>query len=133
MIHQARSGLLQLDQVIGGDSSTASRTIREVLEEKHSNASPPHADAILRDDPTNDVFHPILFDSITAEVIRVSAIHVEGSVGPSGVDAMSWRWLCTAFGQKSNDLCSALAAFARSICTMYVDPSGLTHPVASSH
>ena len=39
---------------------------------------------------------------------------------------MSWRRLCTAFGQKSNDLCSALAAFARRICTTYVDPSGLT-------
>jgi len=36
-------------------------------------------------------FHPILFDSITADVIRTSALHTEGSAGPSGVDAMSWR------------------------------------------
>ena len=123
---QAKSGLLRLDQVIGGYSSTAGRTVREILEEKHPNASPVHADAILCDDPTNDDFHPIVFDGITSEVIRVSALHTEGSAGPSGVDAMSWRRLCTAFGQKSNDLCSALAAFARSICTTYVDLSGLT-------
>ena len=38
---------------------------------------------------------------------------------------MNWRRFCTAFGQKSNDLCSALAALARRICTTYVDPSSL--------
>ena len=38
---------------------------------------------------------------------------------------MSWRWICTAFGQKFNDLCSALASVARRICTTYVDPSNL--------
>ena len=86
---EGKFSLLRLDQVIGGDSSTAKRTVREILEEKHPNASPSNADAILCDDPTNDVFHPILFDSITAEVIRVFALHVEGSAGPSWVDAMA--------------------------------------------
>ena len=39
---------------------------------------------------------------------------------------MIWRRLCTVFGAKSNDLCSALAACARRICsTTYVDPIGL--------
>jgi len=38
---------------------------------------------------------------------------------------MSWRRFCTAFGQKSNELCSALAAFARRISTTFVDPSSL--------
>ena len=38
---------------------------------------------------------------------------------------MLWRRFCTAFGMKSNDLCSALAACARRICTTYVDPSSL--------
>ena len=33
---------------------------------------------------------------------------------------------CTSFGEKSNELCSAIAAFARRICTTYIDPSGLT-------
>ena len=41
------------------------------------------------------------------------------------MNALSWRRLCTAFGQKSNDLCSALAAVTRRICTTYVDPSCL--------
>ena len=33
--------------------------------------------------------------------------------------------LCTAFGEKSNELCSAIAAFAKRICSTYVDPSSL--------
>ena len=88
---QAKSGVFRLDQVIGGDSSTASRTVSEILEEKHPKTSPVHTDAILCDDPTNDDFHPILFNSITAVVIRVFVLHTEGFAGPSGVDAMSWR------------------------------------------
>ena len=38
---------------------------------------------------------------------------------------MNWRRLCTAFGEKSNDLCSAIAKFAVRICTQYIDPAGL--------
>ena len=65
------------------------------------------------------------FDSITAETIRNSALHTQGAAGPSGMDALSWRRLCTAFGEKSNNLCSALAAVTRRISTVYVDPSSL--------
>ena len=84
-----------------------------------------HADAILNENAANTDFHPILFEGITAEVIRSSVLHTEGSAGPSGLDTMSWRRICTAFGQKSNDLCSALAGVTRRICTTYVDPSSL--------
>ena len=69
--------------------------------------------------------HPTIFDSITGESIRMAALHTHGAVGPSGLDAFSWRRLCTAFGQKSNDLCSALAAVARRISTSFIDPSTL--------
>ena len=41
------------------------------------------------------------------------------------MNALCLRRLCTAFGQKSNDLCSSLAAVARRICTTFVDPSSL--------
>ena len=33
-------------------------------------------------------FHPVLFDTITAEAIRKSALLTEGSAGPSGMDAL---------------------------------------------
>ena len=38
---------------------------------------------------------------------------------------MSWRRFCTAFGEKWNDLCSALARCAKRLCTSYVDPDGI--------
>ena len=119
---KTQSGPLSLDEIVDDRSG---RTVREILEEKHPDASPGQPEAILSNELTCDDFHPVLFDSITAEVIRSSALHTEGAAGPSGVDAMCWRRLCTAFGQKSNDLCSALAAVARRICTTYIDPSGL--------
>ena len=119
---ETRSCILSLEEVIGDGSG---RTVRDVLEEKQPHPEPAHADTILNERMTSVNFHPILFDNITAEVIRNSALHTEGAAGLSGVNALSWRWLCTAFRQKSNDLCSALAAVTRRICTTYVDPSCL--------
>ena len=49
----------------------------------------------------------------------------EGSAGTSGMDALCLRQLCTAFGEKYNDLCSAIAVFAKRICTSRVDPLSL--------
>ena len=42
------------------------------------------------DSPNND-FHPILFDSLTADDIRTSALCTEGAAGLSGSDAMNWN------------------------------------------
>ena len=86
---------------------------------------PPHPDALLSTDIVDSDFYPVLFDIITAEAIRKSALLTEGSAGPSGMDAFCWRRLYTAFGEKSNELCSAIAAFAKRICSIYVDPSSL--------
>ena len=38
---------------------------------------------------------------------------------------MNWRCFCTAFGEKSNDLCSAFVRFACRLCTSYVDPASI--------
>ena len=106
------------------------KTVKDILEEKHPDAAPAHPEAILRR-PEEDSFHPVLFENITDDLIRECALSTEGAAGPSGVDAMSWRRFCTAFGQKSNDLCSALAAVGRTICTKYVDPCWPTQHVVS--
>ncbi len=114
-----QSGILTLNQVSTG------KTVKDILEEKHPDANPTHGEAILSKSNVNVDFHPILFENVNAEAIRAAALHTQGAAGPSGADAMIWRRLCTAFGGKSNDLCSALAACARRICTTYVDPTGL--------
>ena len=121
--NETRSAPLMLDDVV----EECGKSVRDILKEKHPHPKPPHPDVILSNDSTtaNNDFHPIVFDSITAESIRKSTLLTEGSAGPSGMDALCWRRLCTAFGEKSNQLCSAIATFAKRICNSYVDPTCL--------
>ena len=105
------TGLFSLDEMISDNSR---KTVRDVLEEKHPEPKPAHAETIVSQ--LNNEFHPIIFESITPEIIRKCALQTQGAAGPSGVDAMHWRRFCTAFGEKSNDLCSALARFAKRLC-----------------
>ena len=118
----SESGPLKLEDVLEGSE----KTVKEVLNEKHPPALPPHPDALLSSTTEESNFHPVMFDCITAEAIRRAALKTKGSAGPSGMDTLCWRRLCTAFGDKSNDLCTAIAAFARRICMTYVDPKCLT-------
>ena len=53
-----------------------------------------------------------------------TALKTGGAAGPSGLDASSWKHLCTSF-QSSPDLCSALSSLSRRLCTSYVDPADL--------
>ena len=120
LTNEARSAPLRLDDTV----DECGRSVRDILKDKHPHSEPPHPDVILSTDTAsvNSDFHPVLFDSITTDAIRRSALLTEGSAGPSGMDALCLRRLCTAFGEM---LCSAIAAFAKRICTSYVDPSSL--------
>ena len=97
------------------------KTVKDVLEEKHPDSQPAHPDTFFDTTEPTD-FHPAIFQNITSESIRSAALHTQGAAGPSGLDVHSWRRLCTAFGQKSNDLCNAIARVAQRISTTYVDP-----------
>ena len=55
---------------------------------------------------------------------------MDGTVGPSGLDASAWKRLCSSFGMASNDLCEGIAETARWLCTSNVDPSSLSALVA---
>ena len=46
------------------------------------------------------------------------------NTGPSGVDACTWRRICSSFKETSS-LCEAIAGVAKRICTQPVSPSGL--------
>lgn len=87
------NGLLSLDETI----DTSGKTVTDVLEEKHPHRKPVHPEALL-EEANDDSFHPIIFDNITAETIRSAVLHTQGAAGPSGLDALSWKRLCTAFG-----------------------------------
>ena len=103
---------------------TSGKTVRDVLEDKHPDPKTVHPEALLGE-AENDEFHPTILDSITGESIWTAALHTQGAAGPSGLDAFSWRRLCTLFGQKSNDPCSPLAVVVRRISTSFIDSSTL--------
>ena len=63
-------------------------------------------------------------------MIKLAVFHTHVASGPSGVDAYSWRRLCSSFGCAPVSLCNSLAAVARRLCTEEVDPKELMAFVA---
>ena len=122
--HSKKGGFVALDKTMTVNGCT--RTVREILIEKHPKGQPADMDTTVTANSTSTpMYHPIIFDSIDGQAIRSAALHVQGAAGPSGVDARAWRRYCTSFGRASDDLCSALASIAKKICTTYVDPTSL--------
>ena len=74
--------------------------------------------------------NPILFDGFNAGAIRSASLRTTGAAGPSGLDAIARRRLCSAFKSASVTLCSALAAVGHRLCTEAVLPDSLSAFVA---
>ena len=95
LTNKTQTSLLSLDEVLyDNPTSPTVKTVRDILEEKHLDANPTHADAILSGS-NEDNFHPIVFKIITADAIRKCALQTEGAADSSGVDAVNWRRFCT--------------------------------------
>ena len=73
-----------------------------------------------------------MFDCIDAPAIRSATLRMDGTAGPSGIDARVWRRICTSFQIASYDLCQSLALLTRRLCTVCVDPQGLA-PLIACH
>ena len=77
---------------------------KDVLEEKYPDAKPAHIKTIVNQSNQTQIdFHPVIFESITPEVIRKKALQTQGAAGQSGIDAMNWKRFCA---EKSNELYS---------------------------
>jgi hypothetical protein len=63
--------------------------------EKHAPWRIP-SDGILLQDTNSDesYYNPIIFERITGDLIREAATKIQGSAGPSGIDAYLWRRFC---------------------------------------
>lgn len=138
-LHEAssapRGGLLSIDDVlkVGTDQDGESiwRSTRDILLEKQPKGKAPPQEVLLPEPVTGESCHdPIIFDSITGELIKYVATRTQGAAGPSGVDAYAWRHFCCSFKSASLDLCNALAGAARRLCTCDVHPEGLSAFVA---
>ena len=107
----ACKGVLRLDDPVTPDSP---KTVKDVLLEKHPKAVTPPTRCLLEEQP--GTINPIIFDSLTAALVRDVGRRVQGSAGPSGLDADAWKRMLTCFKKSSERLCSALAAAARCLC-----------------
>ena len=101
-------------------------TVLDELRSKHPEGKPASQNCIVDTSPNKAVFHPVIFDNLDGKTIRETTLRIQGSAGPSGVDASGWRRMCTSFSRASSDLCNSIAMMARRICTEYVDPEGLS-------
>ena len=62
------------------------QSVKDILLEKHPPAQPLYPSTSVTSNTPN-VFHSILFDSIYPELIRSTMLKINGSSGPSGLDA----------------------------------------------
>lgn len=104
------------------------RSVREILADKHPVSAPASSEILLSE--AQQITHPIIFDSLNADLILKAAFKTKGAAGLSGLDAFAWRRLCSSFKSASMDLCYALAAVGRRMCTPLVNPEGLSAFVA---
>ena len=105
-------GVLGLDDII---PQSQGLTTRDILRDKHPPGKPACPEYLLPDctEPVN----PIIYSDLDAECILQAALQTQGAAGLSGLDAYAWRRLCSLFKSASHDLCHALAAVGRKICT----------------
>ena len=121
-IHQAirslsdnpeRGGSLRMEDVV--QVSDEPRSVHDILREKHPHAQPAAQEALLEGEAGS--INPVIFDSLTAALIRQTALHANGSAGPSGLDSHAWRRICSRYRKASDDICTQLAALGRGGCS----------------
>jgi hypothetical protein len=63
--------------------------VRSALKAKHPKAQPANPEVLLHGEPP--AAHPILFECITGDTIRRSALATQGAAGSSMADSYIWR------------------------------------------
>ena len=94
-------GVLDMETVIDEQTGV---TVRDALLQKHPQPVEPPESALLADDPQE--INPIIYDRITPELIRRIGRQVQGSSGPSRLDADAWCRMLTRYKKSSHHLCS---------------------------
>jgi len=121
--HQDR-GCLPLDSL-----QSDGRTVKQHLLDKHPPGQPAMPSAIS-DSPPAEEPHQVIFDQIDGPLIRSIVQRMDGSAGPSGLNASDWKRMCSSFRRTSEDLCKSIARLTRKLCSCYVDPEGISALVA---
>ena len=124
LLKQQRSGrILKLD-----DKMDNRETVCDVLKRKHPpSVTPP--EYVLQSGEVS-LPHGVIFDSIDASLIQRAATRTGGAAGLSGLDAFAWRRLCISYKTASVNLCNAMAAVGRCLCTSIINQGSLSAFVA---
>ena len=96
---------------------TLTDEIKQILEEKHPKARDISEDILIP--PTADEPEPVIFEAIDGTSVYKAAKQLQGSGGPSLMDADGWKHiLCSkSYGSASSDLCEAIADLAKKLCS----------------
>ena len=116
---ERKGGLLAPTDRIDG------RPVLEILRDKHPEGQPLEPNCIQSQHLRTLLYHPGVFDKISARLVRKHAMKTHGSAGTSVLDADDWRRLLSAFGQTSTNLCKLVAKFAKSLATSRIPPDAL--------
>ena len=73
--------------------------------------------------PVEDVSDSI-YQQMNEEMVQDAALRIKGSGAPSGVDANGFRRILASnsFKKSGTDLCAAIAAMTRRLCTEFIGP-----------
>ena len=73
--------------------------------------------------PVEDVPDSI-YQQVNGEMVRDAALGIKSAGGPSGIDANGFRRIraSKSFKKSGTDLCAAIAAMIRRLCTEFIDP-----------
>ena len=89
--------MLDTDQYV----SDGTKTVLEILLEKHPEPLIPPAEALMEGEPVN--VNPILFERLTPELIKNTCRLARGAAGPSGLDAEAWKRMITCLNNHQID------------------------------
>ena len=93
---EGKGSSLPLDSTIH-TSDQQLTTVREELAKKHPPGQPAHGDTLVPSTAQNHDIHPVLFECTDGDTVWNAALHTNGSAGPSGLDTIGWKCLCTSF------------------------------------
>ena len=116
------------DQILG--IHPLNDTIKELLEQKHPKSREALEEILLHGDTTEPL--PVIYEEIDADKVYKAALHLEGSGGPTMLDAEGWKHiLCSkSYGKDSGNLCQAIAELAKKLCREEIHPDCLHEFVA---
>ena len=126
---RGRGGILSFE---GAADKTPSSgvTVRDTLKRKHPVDKPTCLDSVVQGSTPDS--HPVIFESFDATAILSVSLCTSGAAGPSSLDTLAERGLCTAFQRASVNLCKALASCATCPACVLVELESISPLLACS-